>query len=38
MNRPNFNNPVNSLTSGNFGQITSAKDPRIMQVAAKFLF
>src|SRR4051812_748624 len=38
MNRPNFNSPVNSPASGNFGQITSAKDPRILQVAPKFLF
>jgi len=38
MNLPNFNNPVGSFTSGNFGQITSAKDPRIMQVAAKLFF
>ncbi len=38
LNRPNFNNPVSSVSSGTFGQITSAKDPRIMQVALKFLF
>jgi hypothetical protein len=38
LNRPNFNNPVTSVSSGQFGQITSAKDPRIMQVALKFLF
>ena len=38
MNRPNFNNPVGNLSSGQFGQITSAKDPRIMQAGLKFLF
>ena len=38
LNRPNFNNPVGSVSSAQFGQVTSAKDPRIMQVALKFLF
>jgi hypothetical protein len=37
-NRPNFNNPVSAVNNVNFGRITSASDPRIMQVAAKFRF
>jgi hypothetical protein len=37
-NRANFNNPVSALNSGAFGQIQVAGDPRIIQVAAKFLF
>jgi hypothetical protein len=28
----------NNLNSGNFGQVTSAIDPRILQVAIKFVF
>ena len=35
-NRANFNNPSGNFSSGVFGQITSAKDPRIMQVGLKF--
>jgi len=37
-NNVNFNNPNTTRTSGNFGQITSAKDPRILQFGAKILF
>jgi len=36
LNRPNFLNPNNSFSSANFGRILSARDPRIMQLAAKF--
>jgi hypothetical protein len=37
-NRANFGNPSGSFSSAVFGQITSAMDPRIMQVALKFNF
>jgi hypothetical protein len=38
LNRANFSDLVNTLQSPNFGQITSAADPRIMQLALKFRF
>ncbi|HLJ45717.1 MAG TPA: carboxypeptidase-like regulatory domain-containing protein, partial [Bryobacteraceae bacterium] len=34
-NRANFGNPSGAFSSAAFGQITSANDPRIMQVALK---
>jgi hypothetical protein len=37
-NHANFANPTGNITSGNFGNITSARDPRIGQVAAKVTF
>ncbi len=40
-NHTQFNNPsglVNNTGQGGFGFVTSSKDPRIMQVALKFLF
>jgi hypothetical protein len=37
-NHPNFNLPDNFLGSPTFGQITSARDPRHIQFAIKFLF
>lgn len=37
-NRVQLDNPVTTLTSPNFGFITSAGDPRIVQIAVKFLF
>ena len=38
LNRPNFFNPVGAFTNPLLGRLTSARDPRIMQVAAKFYF
>jgi hypothetical protein len=39
-NKANFSSPVATLTSGNFGQITSTgtNPPRIIQLAGKFYF
>jgi hypothetical protein len=37
-NKANFNNPGTSINSGTFGLITSARDPRIGQLALKILF
>jgi hypothetical protein len=37
-NHPNLQTPVVKLSSGSFGQIQSANDPRIMQLAAKYVF
>src|SRR5258706_5943434 len=38
LNRPNFFNPVGAFTNPLLGRLTSARDPRIMQVALKFYF
>ena len=38
LNHTNFRAPTASLNSGNFGKITQAEDPRIMQFAVKFDF
>ena len=38
LNHTNFNAPVTSLNSANFGKITTAQDPRIMQFAVKYDF
>src|ERR1700674_3513082 len=37
-NHAQFDNPTGSIDSSQFGTITSAKDPRILQIAAKFKF
>jgi hypothetical protein len=37
-NHTDFNNPSGNITSGNFGNITSSRDPRIGQLAAKVTF
>lgn len=37
-NQERFNNPVNNITAGNFGALTSSDDGRIIQVGAKFSF
>ena len=37
-NHLNPNNPVTVLNSPDFGKITSAGDPRILQFALKYLF
>jgi Carboxypeptidase regulatory-like domain len=37
-NHTQFNNPVGNWSSNQFGQVTSARDPRIGQLSAKFLF
>ena len=34
----NLNNPVSALNSANFGKILNSTDPRIMQVALKYVF
>jgi hypothetical protein len=38
LNRANFNDPVATISSGGFGSITGAGDPRIGQVALKAVF
>ena len=37
-NHAQFGLPVGNINNGAFGYVTSAKDPRIGQVALKFLF
>jgi hypothetical protein len=37
-NHPTFANPNATFTSANFGRILTANDPRIMQVALKYVF
>ncbi len=37
-NHTQFNNPVSDINSVNFGRVLSARDPRIIQLAAKFYF
>ena len=37
-NNVNFSGPSSSLSSSSFGRITSAGDPRILQLALKLMF
>lgn len=37
-NTPTFNNPVNSVTNGNFGRITGSGAGRVIQMALKYAF
>jgi hypothetical protein len=37
-NHAQFNNPSGDISSQNFGNVTSARDPRIGQVSAKFVW
>ena len=38
LNHPNFGLPVANISSSNFGQITTANDPRILQASMKLTF
>ena len=38
LNRTLLNNPNTTVTSATFGRITSARDPRILQMALKLTF
>jgi len=38
LNHPNFGLPVANISSSNFGQITTANDPRILQASMKVTF
>jgi hypothetical protein len=38
LNRANFNQPQNFLGAAGFGAITSAQNPRLLQLGLKFLF
>jgi hypothetical protein len=37
-NHAQFNNPAGDISSSTFGNVTSARDPRIGQVSAKFVW
>ena len=37
-NHTNFNNVDSSLEDGNFGRVTTAHEPRIIQIGAKLYF
>jgi hypothetical protein len=37
-NHANFQNPIATMNSGSFGKILTANDPRILQLAGKYVF
>ena len=37
-NHAQFSNPVGNVNDGQFGQVTSARDPRIGQLSGKFIW
>jgi len=37
-NHTNFNNPISTVSSGTYGQLTSAQSPRVFQFALKLTF
>jgi hypothetical protein len=37
-NHAQFKNPTGEINANDFGIVNSARDPRIMQIGAKFLF
>ena len=37
-NHAQFTNPSGDISSGSFGNVTNARDPRIGQVSAKFIW
>jgi Carboxypeptidase regulatory-like domain/TonB-dependent Receptor Plug Domain len=38
LNHTNFNNPSGNIGSSTFGRITSAKDPRLIQLTLRYMF
>jgi hypothetical protein len=38
LNRVNFSNPISTVSSGTYGQITAANSPRVFQFGLKLLF
>ena len=38
LNHPNFGSPNGNISSSTFGQIRSARDPRILQASVKLIF
>jgi hypothetical protein len=38
LNHPNWNQPGRTLGASGFGEVTSARDPRIIQLGAKFIW